>query len=344
MSEIDRYIRQTTLQPVGEAGQKKLSSAKVLIIGMGGLGCPAAQYLAASGVGTLGLVDHDNVELSNLQRQILFGEDDLGHNKAIVAEKKLMALNSDVKYMVYQQKYLPENALEILRDFDLVIDGTDNFETKYLINDASILTGKPMIYGSVYKFEGQIAVFNHEGGPSYRCVFPRHHQLDPNNCIETGVLGVLPGIVGTMQAAEALKIILGIGEPCSGRIKIFNVLTNQEQTASFSRNEEAINQVLTNGLTFENEQTGVACGADILYVDVRELDELPKFDHIKTLQIPLSQLEKRFNEIPREREVILFCQTGKRSKQALSFLQQRHGFKNVYHLNRGMIELQELNG
>ncbi len=336
-----RYQRQIDLNNVGTAGQQKLTDASVLIVGVGGLGCPAAQYLAAAGVGTIGLIDHDHVELSNLQRQILFGEDDLGKNKAQCALQKLQKLNSSIEYKVFQEKYTSDNALTILQDFDVVIDGTDNFETKYLINDASLLTNKPMVFGSVYKFEGQLSVFNYNKGPSYRCLFPEHHQLDPNSCIDTGVLGVLPGIVGTMQAAEAVKIILGIGEVYSGRMKVFNSLNNKDHVVSFERNEQAIDQVLRNGLAQTHESTDLTCSDEAIYVDVRESHELPKIDHLPSLRIPLSQLEKRFEEIPRERNVILFCQTGKRSQQAINFLEKKHGYKNLHHLIGGIKELQE---
>ena len=335
-----RYQRQIDLHNVGAAGQKKLAESRVLIVGVGGLGCPAAQYLAAAGVGSIGLIDHDKIELSNLQRQILFEESDLGENKAFCAQKKLQRLNSGVTYKVYPENFSADNALNLLRDFDLVLDGTDNFETKYLINDASLLSGKPMVFGSVYKFEGQLSVFNFQGGPSYRCIFPEHHQLDPNSCIDTGVLGVLPGIVGTLQAAEVIKIILGIGEVYSGKMKVFNTLSNQEHTVSFDRNEEEINRVLQNGLDSSVEKNEIVCVDEALYIDVRENHELPKIDHIPSIRIPLSQLEKRFEEIPRERNVILFCQTGKRSRQALNFLEQKHGYKNLHHLIGGIKELQ----
>ncbi|CAN0084586.1 unnamed protein product, partial [Chrysoparadoxa australica] len=337
---LKRYQRQTDLHNVGIEGQEKLSKARVLIVGVGGLGCPAAQYLVAAGVGYIGLMDHDVVDLSNLQRQILFTENDLGKNKAICAEKRLSPLNSNVKFRVIPEQFTSENAVNVLGDFDLVIDGTDNFDTKYLINDASLLTGKPMIFGSVYKFEGQLAVFNYQNGPSYRCLFPQHHKLDPNSCIDTGVLGVLPGIVGTMEAAETIKIILGIGKVYSGKLKIFNSLTLGEQTIAFDRNEEEIKQVFEKGL-----QTASTAAEellqDVIYIDVREEDELPKVDHLNALQIPMSDLEKRFQEIPQDKEVILFCQTGKRSGQAVNFLKQKHGFKNISHLAGGIKELQD---
>ncbi|MEQ8878027.1 MAG: HesA/MoeB/ThiF family protein [Cyclobacteriaceae bacterium] len=335
-----RYQRQIDLHNVGASGQKKLVDARVLIVGVGGLGCPAAQYLAAAGIGTIGLIDHDRVELSNLQRQILFEESDLGQNKAQCARKKLQKLNAGVDYKVYPEKFTSSNALTILQDFDLVIDGTDNFETKYLINDACLLAGKPMIFGSVYKFEGQLSVFNLKDGPSYRCIFPEHHQLDPNSCIDTGVLGVLPGIVGTLQAAETLKIILGIGEVYSGKMKIFNSLNNLDQVVSFERNEEEIKRVLQHGLVAQEEKDEIACADEALYIDIRENHELPKMDHLSAIRIPLSELEKRIEEIPRERNVILFCQTGKRSRQAINFLEQKHGFKNLHHLIGGIKELQ----
>ncbi len=340
LRELERYERQTDLHNIGIKGQEMLANARALIIGVGGLGCPAAQYLAAAGVGTIGLVDHDIVDISNLQRQIIFRERDLGKNKALCAKEALNELNSSIKLVAIPEKFTAEKALEITQGFDLIIDGTDNFDTKYLINDVSLITGKPMVFGSVYKFEGQISVFNFQNGPSYRCLFPQHHELDPNSCVDTGVLGVLPGIVGIMQAAEAIKIILGIGNLYVGQMKIFNALTNMEQVVQFERNETEINRVLDQGLKSHAAEQELSL-TDVIYVDIRERHELPKMDHLASLYIPLSELEKRFVEIPKDKDVVLFCQTGKRSKQAVNFLKQKQGFNKISHLSGGIKELQD---
>src|SRR5690606_19253182 len=215
----NRYSRHIILSEIGQAGQDKLLSAKVLVIGAGGLGCPVLQYLAAAGIGTLGIIDFDVVEISNLQRQVLFGTSSLGKNKAEAAKKHLEDLNPEISIMAYAEKLTYQNALELFKNYDIIVDGSDNFETRYLVNDACIITNKPLVFGAIYKFEGQVSVFNYQNGPSYRCLFPNPPQKDTvPNCSEIGVLGVLPGIIGSMQANEVLKIILGIGSTLSGKL------------------------------------------------------------------------------------------------------------------------------
>ena len=222
-----RYARQIALNEVGESGQQKLLNAKVLVIGAGGLGCPALQYLAAAGVGTIGIVDGDTVDESNLQRQILYTTSDLGSLKVEVAKERLNALNPAVSITIYPENLHAENAMEIIQDYDLVMDGTDNLAARYLVNDACVKLNKPFVYGAIHKFEGQVSVFNFNGGPTYRCLFPENPQQNQiPNCEELGVLGVLPGVIGTLQATEINKLILVVVEPLSGKLKINNILTN----------------------------------------------------------------------------------------------------------------------
>lgn len=225
-AEYNRYNRHIILDQVGEEGQRKLKKAKVLVVGAGGLGCPALQYLTAAGVGTLGIVDFDEVELSNLHRQILFNLHDVGENKAKCAADKLQLLNPEITIKAYPVKLEQDNALEIINDYDLVLDGSDNFATRYLVNDISSQLGIPMVYGAIYKFEGQVSVFNYQDGTSYRDLFPENNATAPK-CAEVGVLGVLPGVIGSYQATEAIKIILGIGEVLSGTLLQLNLLTHQ---------------------------------------------------------------------------------------------------------------------
>ena len=225
---MNRYNRHIILSEIGQIGQDKLSNAKVLVVGAGGLGCPVLQYLAAAGIGTLGIIDFDVVEASNLQRQVLFGNSSLGQNKAEAAKIRLEDLNDTITINAYPFPLDHQNALDLFNQYDIIVDGSDNFETRYLVNDACILTNKPLVFGAIYKFEGQVSVFNYENGPSYRCLFPNPPKKDSvPNCSEIGVLGVLPGIIGSMQANEVLKIILGIGNVLSGKLLCFNALTNQ---------------------------------------------------------------------------------------------------------------------
>ena len=226
------------LSEIGITGQKKLKDSKVLVIGAGGLGCPVLQYITAAGVGSIGIIDFDVVDVSNLQRQILYSTNDIGANKAAAAKERLNALNPLINIIAYEYKLSNKNALELFSQYDIIVDGSDNFSTRYLVNDACVLTEKPLVYGAIHKFEGQVTVFNFEQGPSYRCLFPEAPSPDSApNCSETGVLGVLPGIIGVYQANEVLKIILGIGESLSGKLLLIDALKNN----GFS-NEEAINQ------------------------------------------------------------------------------------------------------
>ncbi|RFP66724.1 HesA/MoeB/ThiF family protein [Hymenobacter lapidiphilus] len=243
--ETCRYRRHLQLAEIGEAGQLKLKAARVLVVGAGGLGCPVLQYLAAAGVGTLGIVDADVVDESNLHRQILFGPADVGRSKAETAAKVLARLNPLVRTEVHALRLDLGNVRALVEAYDVVVDGTDNFATRYLLNDACVLLGRPLVSGAIYKFEGQVSVFNYAGGPTYRCLFPVPPGADEApNCSATGVLGVLPGVVGTAQATETLKVLLGLGEVLSGRLWLFDALTFQTRTLRFARRPEAVAEIV----------------------------------------------------------------------------------------------------
>ena len=331
---MSRYDRQIKLTEVGTEGQKKLRNAKVLIVGVGGLGCPAAMYLAGAGVGEIGLMDHDKVDMSNLHRQVLFQESDVARSKAVVAKEQLEKQNSEVQFKVYEEPLTVENAENIINQYDVVLDGTDNFETKYLINDACILTDKPWVFASIYKNEGQLSVFNYEDGPTYRCVFPKSTRQNIS-CEATGVLGVLPGILGTLQAAEVLKIILGEGEVLSGKLKLINMMRASEQTIKINKRPEEVEKIRKNGIA----PVYIDCdlkNKEQWYLDVREAFEQPKPKGKKVLSIPMSDLTSRYREIPDNMEVFVFCQSGKRSKNAIEILKNEFGFHNLKNVEGGI--------
>jgi len=329
-----RYDRQIKLDEVGVSGQEKLRSASVLIVGVGGLGCPAAQYLAGAGVGKIGLMDHDKVSITNLHRQVLYNEDEIGKSKAIVAKEKLQQLNSEIELVAIEEALTIDNAEKLFSQYDLILDGTDNFETKYLINDACILEGKPWIYASIYKNEAQLSVFNYENGPSYRCLFPKTTRQNIS-CEATGVLGVVPGIFGMLQAMEALKIILGIGEVLSGKLKLSNLLSDSEQILKIQKNQEEIDKIKENGII----PVKIECKLNDesrLYLDIREIFEQPRINSEKVIQIPLSDLDERIWEIPKEKEILVFCQSGKRSKKVVDLLKAEYGFENLRNVDGGV--------
>ena len=331
---MSRYDRQIKLTEVGSEGQKKLRNAKVLIVGVGGLGCPAAMYLSGAGVGKIGLMDHDKVDMSNLHRQVLFQESDLGRSRAVVAKEQLEKQNSEVQFEVYEEPLTIENAENIINQYDVILDGTDNFETKYLINDACILTDKPWVFASIYKNEGQLSVFNFEDGPTYRCVFPKSTRQNIS-CEATGVLGVLPGILGTLQAAEVLKIILGAGEVLSGKLKLINMMRASEQTIKINKRPQEVEKIRQNGIA----PVYIDCdlkNKEQWYLDVREVFEQPKPKGKKVLSIPMGDLTSRYREIPDNKEVFVFCQSGKRSKNAIEILKNEFGFHNLKNVEGGI--------
>lgn len=352
---MSRYSRHIILSEVGQEGQDKLSNAKVLVVGAGGLGCPVLQYLAAAGIGTLGIVDFDVVEESNLQRQILFGTSSIGKNKTLVAKERLQDLNPTITLKAYPEKLTSKNALQLIKDYDIIVDGTDNFPTRYLVNDAAILTQKPLVYGAIYKFEGQVSVFNYQNGPSYRCLFPNPPKEGSiANCSEIGVLGVLPGIIGSMQANEVIKIILGFDGVLSGKLLCYDSKTGQTTIIKINKNQAEIDKVLGGQNTVQNEYLDVFCDslikeisadeidqkANVQFIDVREHHEEPRIDLPHCIHLPLNQIEKRVEQIDKTKTSIVFCQIGARSKTATALL-QKHQINNCYNLKGGVLALIE---
>lgn len=352
---MSRYNRHIILSEVGQEGQNKLLKAKVLVVGAGGLGCPALQYLAASGVGTIGIIDFDIVDVSNLQRQILFGTSSLGINKALVAKSRLEDLNPTITINTYPEKLTSKNALEYFIDYDIIVDGTDNFATRYLINDAAIITNKPIVYGAIYKFEGQVSVFNYQNGPSYRCLFPIiPKEGSVANCSEIGVLGVLPGIIGTMQANEVIKIILEFDNILSGKLLCYNAKTTQITTLKISKSSSAFENVLARKDTFQDDYDKISCNTEIpeikaehalledniQFIDIRELYVQPQLNLPNSIQIPLYQLEQNLNQINLDKRVVIFCNYGIQSKLAVELL-QKHNINNCYSLKGGALAIVE---
>lgn len=350
---MSRYNRHIILSDVGPEGQNKISNAKVLVIGAGGLGCPILQYLTAAGIGTLGVIDFDIVEESNLQRQVLFGTSSLGTNKALAAKERLEDLNPTIQINTYQEALTPQNALELLKNYDIIVDGTDNFETRYLINDAAIITNKPVVYGAIYKFEGQVSVFNYNNGPSYRCLFPiTPKKGSVANCSEVGVLGVLPGIIGTMQANEVLKIILGFDGVLSEKLFCYNSKTSETYTLKVKKLDSEIEKVLSEKEHFKTQVFNFNCVSknvslkdlhefkNIQFIDVRELHEEPKIKLDNCIQIPLNQLNNNLDKISTTKTIIFFCQAGIRSRTAVEIL-EKHNIANCFSLEEGAAAIIE---
>lgn len=359
--ELARYNRHIIIPDFGIEAQKKLKAAKVLVIGSGGLGSPLLLYLAAAGVGTLGIVDLDVVDDSNLQRQVLFGVQDIGTPKVEAAKIRLKQLNPHIKIKTYNTQFTSKNALEIIRDYDVVADGTDNFPTRYLVNDVSVLAGIPNVYASIFQFEGQVSVFNYTDkngtkGPNYRDLYPTPPEpgLIPN-CAEGGVLGVLPGIIGSLQANEVIKVITGVGEPLSGRFFVFDALTfetrtlkitkransteikeliDYEQFCGISAIEKPVKEIST--LELEN---WISNGEDFQIIDVRETSEYEQIN-IGAHLIPLGEVIARNHEIKREKKVVIHCRSGARSAKAIRQLEEI-GFDNLYNLKGGILTIEQ---
>ncbi|MCW5515217.1 HesA/MoeB/ThiF family protein [Muriicola sp. Z0-33] len=344
-----RYIRQTILKEFGPEAQKKLVKARVLVVGAGGLGLPVLQYLNAMGVGTLGIVEQDIVDISNLQRQVLFDENDVGRAKLAACLEKLEAQNTDTLLIGHDTFLVRDNALKIISDYDIVIDATDNFPTRYLINDACVILNKPFVYGALHGFEAQISVFNYKGGPTYRCLYPTVPSEDEiPNCSEHGVLGVVPGIVGNLQALEAIKIISDIGEVLTGVLLLYNGLNNSFIKVNFPLVPENLNiGVLQEnyetpschfGLQISAEEFGelLASKENLQIIDVRTIEEY-NLQHVEDARnIPLIELKNRLSEINHNAEVYLLCQSGKRSQTAQLLLQEALPNCITYNVIGGM--------
>lgn len=361
--EILRYSRHLIIPEVGLPGQKKLKSAKVLMIGAGGLGSPVGMYLAAAGIGTIGIVDFDVVDTTNLQRQIMHSSSDIGRLKLDSAKERLSGINPNIDVKTYNERLTSENALDLFVGYDVIVDGTDNFPTRYLVNDACVLLGKPNVYGSILRFEGQVSVFDAKRGPCYRCLYPAPPPpgLVPS-CAEGGVLGVLPGIIGTLQALEIIKLILGEGEPLIGRLILFDALKFKFRELKLRKNPDCPvcgeNSTIHALIDYEefcgigktrrieegtDEKTEITVeqlkfrldkGDRLFLLDVREPQEYALVN-LDARLIPLSELPRRYTEIDRTEEIIVHCKSGGRSARAADFL-RRHGFSDVKNLVGGL--------
>ncbi len=343
--EKKQYNRHLILDKIGEKGQLKLKKAKVLVIGAGGLGCPVLQYLTAAGVGTIGIIDDDVVDQSNLQRQILYTIDDIGFSKAVTASKRLSKLNPFVTFDVYQEKLTIENAIPLFEKYDIIVDGSDNFSTRYLTNDASIITKKPLVYGAIFKFEGQVSVFNYKESASYRCLYPTPPKPNESpNCSEIGVLGVLPGIIGSFQANEVIKMICEIGEVLTNKVLIYDTLTMRQLTLKFEKSENANITKLEKDYDFfcgiksiENEITLNEVENNVEnynLLDVREEYEHEDYN-IGGKNIPLSELDDRLDELDPQKPIVVYCASGIRSKKAINLLEKATKKLQLLNLKNG---------
>ncbi len=361
--EVLRYSRHLIMPEVGMDGQLKLKQARVLLIGAGGLGAPVGLYLAAAGVGHLGIVDFDVVDFTNLQRQVTFSTTDVGRPKLDAAKSRLGGLNPAIDIQTYETRLTSSNALDLFRDYDIVVDGTDNFPTRYLVNDACLLLGKRNVYGSIFRFEGQVSIFGAPDGPCYRCLYPEPPPpgLVPS-CAEGGVLGVLPGIIGAIQAIEAIKLILGTGDPLIGRLLLFDALGMKFRELKLKKNPACplcgLNRTITKLIDYEEfcgirgeEAPAPAAtvpeitprelkqrldrGDDLFILDVREPHEY-QICNLNGYLLPLGDLPRRVNELDSSREIVAHCRSGKRSAEAAEFL-HKAGFRKIWNLKGGIL-------
>ena len=353
--EIKRYSRHLALPDFNKEHQLKLKNARVLVVGAGGLGSPLLLYLTAAGVGTLGIIEGDTVDVSNLQRQILFRDADKGKSKLKATARELKELNPAVHLELYPEFLTKENAVEIISKYDIIADGTDNFGTRYLVNDACVITGKPLVYGAVFRYEGQVSVFNARDnagsiGPNYRNLFPEPPAPESiPNCAEGGVLGVLPGIIGSMQAAEVIKYVTGTGKPLNGRLFIFNLHNFTSQTVDFSKAkpyainalgdydiECNLNDDKMKEITVKELKKMMDNKEDFQLIDVREPHEY-EIANINGELIPLNRIPFAQDKIAKDKKVIIHCRSGARSGQAVKALEDRYGYDNLYNLKGGIL-------
>lgn len=362
--EIQRYSRHLIMPEVSMEGQLKLKEAKVLVVGAGGLGAPLISYLAAAGVGTLGIVDFDTVDYTNLQRQVIFSTDDVGTPKLKAAADRVKALNPHVKVVSYETRLTSDNALDIIKDYDLVVDGTDNFPTRYLVNDACVMLGVPNVYGSIFRFDGQLSIFGTKDGPCYRCLYPDPPPpgLVPS-CAEGGVLGVLPGIIGTLQASEAIKLLIGKGKPMIGRLLLFDALKMKFRELEVRKNPDCpvcgdhptithlIDYEQFCGIRGEEEEADdlgeeweieplklkkeLDHGKDIFILDVRKPEEYQISRIEGSTLIPLNELPERVAELDTSNEIVVICRSGARSAKAVEFMRDV-GFRKIKNLVGGI--------
>ncbi|MFY0686812.1 MAG: molybdopterin-synthase adenylyltransferase MoeB [Cyclobacteriaceae bacterium] len=354
-AELERYSRHLIIPEFNIDGQRKLKNAKVLVVGTGGLGAPLLQYLTAAGVGTIGILDFDVVDDSNLQRQVLFSVKDVGRPKVEAAKERLEGLNPHVNFIVHNTMLTSDNALDIIKDYDLVADGTDNFPTRYLVNDACVILGKTNVYASIFRFDGQVSVFNYQDGPHYRDLFPSPPPpgLVPS-CAEGGVIGVLPGIIGSLQANEVIKVITGVGDTLSGRLFLFDALTFETRTLKVHKNPDTPDiKELIDYQQFCGIGTDKKTEAEVNEIDVKQLNsmiqnkedfqlidvrEQYEYDiaNLKGELIPLSQVLDHVDEIASDKTVVVHCRSGKRSADAIEMLEDQ-GFTNLVNLKGGIL-------
>lgn len=342
-----RYNRHLLLEDFGETAQLKLKGSSVLIVGAGGLGTPVLQYLAAAGVGRIGIIDGDVVSESNLQRQVLFDTVDVGKNKALVAGEKLKSQNPLIETDLYTSYLNTDQAIQILENYDVIVDGSDNFQTRYLVSDASSILGKPLIFGSIFKFEGQVSVFNYEGGPTYRCLYPDPPSPgEVPNCSEVGVLGVLPAVIGSIMANETIKVIVELGEVLSGRLLMYNALKMSFSEFSFTKTAPQVEALLENYDSFcgiepladvvsvEELHKWMEQGRQIQIIDVRESWER-QVCKIDSDHFPMGKINDYLRQVERNKPVIIYCHHGMRSQQVIHYLRER-GFNNLINLEGGI--------
>lgn len=371
-SELTRYSRHLLLDEVGKDGQLRLKQSSALVIGMGGLGSPISLYLAAAGVGTIGISDFDAVELSNLQRQILHSTDSVGEKKVQSAKKRLHEVNPEVNVQVHEERITVENALKIFADYDVIVDGTDNFQTRYLVNDACVLSKKPLVYGSIFRFEGQASVFFPPNGPCYRCIYPEPPESGAvPNCAEGGVLGVLAGVIGSIQAAEAIKVLLGKGQSLMGRLLLYDALETNFDTLNLKRNPQcplcgkqptitslketnfvcaaeansseskSVSKMNNNDDEFKTEISAtelsdlIKTGDSPFLLDVRSMEETMICNLDNSVLIPLPELERRMGELDKNEDIVVYCHAGVRSHHAAHVL-RKNGFRRVRNLTGGI--------
>ncbi|MFA8343934.1 MAG: molybdopterin-synthase adenylyltransferase MoeB [Rhodothermaceae bacterium] len=351
-SELKRYNRHIIMSEVGVEGQEKLKSARVLVIGAGGLGCPVLQYLSAAGVGTIGIVDYDVVSESNLQRQILFTPDDIDKSKAETASKKLKQQNPNVNFEVFPVPLTKDNVLELFKKFDIIVDGSDNFPTRFLINDACVLTDKPLVSGAIYKFFGQVSVYNYQNGPTYRCIFPEQpEESDLPNCSTIGVIGVIPGLIGSLQANEVIKIIIGKGKTLSGTLLQIDALTMKIDEIEFERDPEAAD-------IKELGEYGETCSIDVADEQVNSISPIDLHEKLKNnadIKIFDVRSKEQFNgyniggenvetedllfekiKLPSDKMIVIVCEFGEQSAAIVEHLQHNENLQNVYNLDGGL--------
>jgi len=336
---------------IGLKGQQKLINSKVLVIGAGGLGCPVLQYLTAAGIGTLGICDFDYVDESNLQRQILFGTDDIGKSKAKTAANKLALLNPYLRFNIHDLKLDKTNALELFKQYDIIVDGSDNFPTRFLVNDACVIAGKPLVFGAIYKFEGQVSVFNYENGPTYRCLVPEQpDSSEMLSCSQIGVIGVLPGIIGSYQASEVIKMLTGVGEVLSGKILLVDTLAVSHNIIEFKRNEKTANITTladygdfctdefpdVKNITATELKEKIKSEKSIQLIDIRDKELFNNYHISTSINYQIEEILEKPELVSKDSDTVVICENGNNSLAVIDFLEESHQYKNVYNLKGGL--------